>query len=183
MDNNLSFAGSSGRGQGNEPGGGDPKDLMHLYGGGESGPDRPENDSEEDIPDSGVINIEAALNQVKEQVTSFADSALKSLAEALAGIGISPTILGYGEEDFMFDDEAEASQRRVQRDQVLQKSSYARRSEGDLSRRRAEEEGTSGNDEEDASGNAPAAFEDKQSGSWQNLSGGEEPFYEDKKDK
>jgi hypothetical protein len=175
MDYGGSTVAVAGRGSGSDPHGDEPKDPLDLYGGQE---DVMYNGHEgEDQGVSAAMNIEAALNQVKDQVVTLADSALKSIAEALAGIGISPTVLGYSEEDFMYSEEGESSQRRVHRDQVIQKTSFARRSEVNMSRRKAEDEAPGSGDEVE-----PAVPEEGQGASWQGAAAADDT-YEDKKDK
>lgn len=87
----------------------------------------------------GGVSLEGTLAVVKERVWSLGDAALKSVAEVLVGFGISPTILGYSEEDLLEDEEIEGVGIRIEKDEVLSKSSFSMRSEENISRRRADE--------------------------------------------
>eukprot|EP00897_Mesotaenium_endlicherianum_P005851 jgi/Mesen1/5294/ME000264S04322 len=106
-------------------GGGDEDWRENLMGPTTSEP--PE--SSESGPLGQSPTLEKTLNVVKEQMWSFGD-------EVLVGFGISPTILGYSEEELLEDEEGpEAARVRIQKDEVLSKSSFARRSEGNMNRR------------------------------------------------
>eukprot|EP00270_Netrium_digitus_P019361 TRINITY_DN7627_c0_g1_i2.p1 TRINITY_DN7627_c0_g1~~TRINITY_DN7627_c0_g1_i2.p1 ORF type:complete len:166 (+),score=56.43 TRINITY_DN7627_c0_g1_i2:172-669(+) len=87
-----------------------------------------------------TVTLEETMTVVKEKMWTFGDAALKGVAEVLVGFGISPTVLGYSEEDLMEDEELEDARMRIEKDKVLTNSSFARRSEENMSRRRAEEE-------------------------------------------
>jgi len=85
------------------------------------------------------VSLEDTLTVVKEKVWSLGDAALKGVAEVLVGFGISPTILGYTEEELFEDEDGEESQPKIRKDEVVSKTSFLRRSEESMNRRRSED--------------------------------------------
>ncbi|CAI5509920.1 unnamed protein product [Closterium sp. Naga37s-1] len=127
---------------------------------------------------ASAISLEGTVQVVKENMWYIGDAALKSVAEVLYGFGISPTILGYTEEELLEEDEEEEydiAQLAVQRDEVVAKTSFAMRSEENMQRRKTEEPAPPVDEAEEV-------YMDQGNDGW----GGEEDyieFVEDKKDK
>jgi len=93
----------------------------------------------EPVPPEEGVSLEDTMAVVKEKMWSLGDAALKGVAEVLVGFGISPTILGYTEEELFEEEELAEGQQQIQKDKVVAKTSYARRSEESMNRRRAED--------------------------------------------
>ncbi|CAI5972177.1 unnamed protein product [Closterium sp. NIES-64] len=127
---------------------------------------------------ASAISLEGTVQVVKENMWYIGDAALKSVAEVLYGFGISPTILGYTEEELLEEEEEEEydiAQPAVQRDEVVAKTSFSMRSEENMQRRKTEEPAPPADEAEEV-------YMDQVNDGW----GGEEDyieFVEDKKDK
>eukprot|EP00475_Leptophrys_vorax_P010554 TRINITY_DN17127_c0_g1_i1.p1 TRINITY_DN17127_c0_g1~~TRINITY_DN17127_c0_g1_i1.p1 ORF type:complete len:168 (-),score=34.15 TRINITY_DN17127_c0_g1_i1:378-881(-) len=130
----------------------------------------------DDSQEQSNISLEGTVQVVKENMWYIGDAALKSVAEVLYGFGISPTVLGYSEEELLEEDEDEYDMAApaVQRDEVVAKTSFAMRSEENMQRRKSEEPPPPPPEED--------AYLEQGNDGW----GGEEDFGdfgEDKKDK
>ncbi|GJP85919.1 hypothetical protein CLOP_g16011 [Closterium sp. NIES-67] len=97
---------------------------------------------DQDALGASAISLEGTVQVVKENMWYIGDAALKSVAEVLYGFGISPTILGYTEEELLEEDDEEdydMAPAAIQRDEVVAKTSFSMRSEENMQRRKAEE--------------------------------------------
>lgn len=94
----------------------------------------------QDDADDSSMSLEGTMNVVRDGMWSLGDAALKSVAEVLVGFGISPTVLGYTEEDLL-EEEGEPSDGPlpIQKDEVVAKTSFSLRSEENMNRRKQEE--------------------------------------------
>eukprot|EP00850_Spirogloea_muscicola_P009923 SM000057S18353 [mRNA] locus=s57:163273:165283:- [translate_table: standard] len=128
------------------------------------------------VSDSGrsATSIDETLTAIKEKMWNYGDAALKGVAEVLVGFGISPTILGYSEEDIFMDGEGEEGVPRLKKDRVLSTSSFSRRSEEHVKNRRMKD------DEEQEEEEAPLEDEVRPAPTWEESF---EAFGDDKKDK
>eukprot|EP00850_Spirogloea_muscicola_P004018 SM000017S02758 [mRNA] locus=s17:119984:122076:+ [translate_table: standard] len=144
------------------------------HGGGGSSllsPSERQTDGEERRPGT---SIDETLTAIKEKMWNYGDAALKGVAEVLVGFGISPTILGYSEEDIFMDGEGEEGVPRLKKDRVLSTSSYSRRSEEHVKNRRMKD------DEEQEDEAEPLEDEVRPAPTWEESF---EAFGDDKKDK
>eukprot|EP00850_Spirogloea_muscicola_P012593 SM000082S22835 [mRNA] locus=s82:244661:246668:+ [translate_table: standard] len=126
------------------------------------------------VSTGSATSIDETLTAIKEKMWNYGDAALKGVAEVLVGFGISPTILGYSEEDIFMDGEGEEGVPRLKKDRVLSTSSYSRRSEEHVKNRRMKD------DEEQEEEEAPLEDEVRPAPTWEESF---EAFGDDKKDK
>eukprot|EP00271_Cylindrocystis_brebissonii_P015624 TRINITY_DN38589_c0_g1_i1.p1 TRINITY_DN38589_c0_g1~~TRINITY_DN38589_c0_g1_i1.p1 ORF type:complete len:169 (+),score=65.34 TRINITY_DN38589_c0_g1_i1:201-707(+) len=129
------------------------------------------------------INLEETYSVVKERVWYLGDAALKSVAEVLVGFGISPTVLGYSEEELFeeYEDEGGA-QLPIQKDEVVANTSFSRQSQENMMSRRRAEDG-SGGEEAQATDAALDEVRPQISGNWGSSDSLAGDAGEDKKDK